>query len=54
MKLIVTLFLAIIGVIAFLSSIARDAAIAEEAWDLHLTKKKLENIRRKEEPHEDS
>ena len=53
MKFISTLFIAIVAVVSVVCAYTRNSAIAEEAWDLHLTKKKTEHTRKKEESHED-
>ncbi len=45
-------FVFVFTTISFICVTARHAAIAEEAWDLHLEKKKTENTKRKETSHE--
>lgn len=54
LSLIPAVFFGVLAAISFLCITARDSAIAEQAWDLYLEKKKREKYKRKEEPHEDS
>ena len=54
LSFIPAVFFGILLVISLLCATARGLAIAEQAWDFHLEKKKREKYKRKEEPHEDS
>ena len=46
-------FVFVFTTISFICVTARHSSTAEQAWDLHLEKKKSEKYKRKEEPHED-